>query len=248
MNKLGRFVITIAVLSLASGCSTYYRTPAGGVSFQEIDDVDIRALFEREPTSPFPANLAVVRVQDSGYLSHTNQGYGHGRYTVITTRDIEAEDDFARISELPMVTDVAPLGRFLLPANARTIKDLRIPAAKLRADLLLVYSVDTTFTVDGTPLGPLTMISLGLIPNKKAHVTATVAGALVDVRTGFVYGTTEATSIERQRATVWSTGTVIDRARMQAEAQAFESFVDGFEAVWSDVIEAHVVNRAATQY
>ena len=245
MSKTIRLLFMLTLALVGSGCATHYTTPSAGVSFSDIEDLDIRELFEREPASPFPANLAIIRVQDYGDVSLTNQGFGHGRYSVVTTRDIESDADFDKIEKLPMLASVAPIGRVLLPPNSSTVKDLRVPAAKLRADLLLVYSVNTTFTVDGKSLGPLSIISLGLIPNKKAHVTATISGALVDVRTGFVYGTTEATSIERQRASIWSTETVIDRARLQAEEMAFESFVVEFEELWSSVIETYVINRAA---
>lgn len=241
------FMLSIAIVLFASACATHYKTPSAGISFAEIDDVDLRELYEREPESPFPATLAIVRVQDSGYVSLTNQGYGHGRYSVVTTRDIESDADFERIGGLPMVSGVAPVGRLLLPPNASSFRDLRTPAAKLRADLLLVYSVDTTFNVEGKALGPLSMISLGLIPNKKAHVTATVAGALIDVRSGFVYGTVESTSTEEQSATIWSTETAIDGARMRAEEAAFQSFVTEFEVLWSDVIEAQVADRAVSR-
>ena len=132
----------------------------------------------------------------------------------------------------------------LVPANANTIKDLRVPAARLHADLVLVYSVDTTFTIDGKALGPLSTVSLGLIPNKKAHVTATVAGVLVDVRTGYIYGTTEATDLQQQRATIWSTEQAIDTARLKAEKNAFNAFVGEFENLWNGVLAAHAEKPA----
>ena len=219
-----------------SGCASHYLTPGGGVSLVDIVDEDLLSFYEREPASMFPANLALVRVQDSGYVSKTVHGYGHGRYTIVTTRDIESDEAYETIASLPLVQGVAPIGRILLPANASTIKDLRTPAAKIRSDLLLVYSVDTAFSVEGKPLGPLTAISLGFIPNKKAQVTATVAGILVDVRT------TEATARDHQRATVWSTENAIEASRLRAEQQAFDSFITEFAALWNNVVNIHATN------
>jgi predicted Zn-dependent protease len=83
------------------------------------------------------------------------------------------------------------------------------------------------------------MISLGLIPNKNAHVTATVAGMLVDVRTGYIYGTTESTDIQEQRSTIWSTEMAIETARAKAERNAFEGFVGEFEELWGGVVNVH---------
>lgn len=241
-------IVVMAIVCLGSvGCDSFatlgYVTPGSGVSLVEIADDDLRAYYETQPSSPFPANVAIVRVQDSGYNTRTAHGYGHGRYSVVTTRDIETDEALQKIVKLPLVSNVAPIGRLLLPANASTMKDLRTPAAKLRADLLLVYSVDTSFTVEGKSLGPLSAISLGFIRNKKAHVTATVAGALIDVRTGFIYGTTEASATEVQRASVWSTGVAIESSRLRAETVAFEQFVTEFQGLWKGVVDVHAATR-----
>lgn len=239
LNKVC-FVLAVAALG---GCETMeYVTPASGTNFAEIARPsaggDIGRHFRSRPASAFPANIAVIRVQD--------YGYGQGRYQTVTTRDLETAADYERIAQLPLVADVAPVGRMLVPPNAASIKDLRTPAAMLHADLLLVYSVDTVFTIEGRSLGPLEVITLGLIPNQKAHVTATVAGVLVDVRTGFIYGTTEATSKEEQRATVWSTNYAIDGARRRAEQAAFGDFVGGFSRLWKGVIDKHAASAPAT--
>lgn len=238
MTRRVSIVLLGAVALAAAGCATY-TTPAGGVQMAELADEDLQSYYETEPVSPFPANLAVLRVQDAGYATKTSHGYGEGRYTIVTTRDIESDEAFRTVGELPLVSAVAPVGRLLLPSSASTLQDLRAPAAKLRADLLLVYSVDTVFIVEGQPLGPLSLVSLGFIPNKKAHVTATVAGALIDVRTGFIYGTAEATAREEQRASIWSTEEAIDASRLEAEKQAFESFVDEFEGLWNSVLATY---------
>ena len=235
---------TLIVFGLwLGGCATHYQTPAGGVSLADISDPVLKDYYLREPATAFPASIAVIRVQDAGYATRTSRGYGNGRFTTVTTRDVEGDADIEALARLPLVAGVAPVGRILLPSNASTIRDLRVPAAKLRADLLLVYSIDTSFSVEGKSLGPLSLISLGFIPNKRAHVTSTVSGMLVDVRTGFIYGTTEATAREDQRATIWSTEQAIDTSRMKAEGEAFGEFVDGFGDLWKSVVDVH----AATQ-
>ncbi len=225
-----------AVCAVAvQGCATY-TTPAAGANLKALADEDIGALMEVEPASPFPARVAVVRIQAPGYASRTNIGYGAGRYSVVTARDIEDEDLFARISALPMVAGVAPLSRIILPRNPESIKDLRISAARLRTDLVLIYSVDTVFHIEGTPLGPLSPITLGLLPDKKAFVSSTTSGAMVDVRTGFVYGVSEATEREEQLATIWNTQDVIDGARLRSETASFRSFAGEFGKLWKNIL------------
>ena len=245
MNTRMTWVTFLYALVLVSGCGAHYVTPSGGASMAEFAglteqiDGDISKHFETRPAAAFPAHIAVVRIQDSGYRTKTHHGYGHGRYSVVTTRNIETDEAFERLQKLPDVNGVAPIGRMLVPVNANSIKDLRIPAAKLHADMVLVYSVDTSLYVDGKQLGPLSMISLGLIPNKKAHVTATVAGMLVDVRTGYIYGTNEASDTQEQLTTVWATEMAIEKARAKAETNALEGFVGEFEDLWTGVVDVY---------
>ena len=253
MNKWMTWVAFLFALALVTGCGAHYVTPGGGLSMGAIAgideqvDGDISKHFETRPAAAFPAHIAVVRIQDSGYRTKTQHGYGHGRYSVVTTRDIETDEAFERLQRLPDVNGVAPIGRMLVPVNANSIKDLRIPAARLHADMVLVYSVDTSLYVDGKQLGPLSMISLGLIPNKKAHVTATVAGMLVDVRTGYIYGTTESSDTQEQLTTVWATEMAIEKARAKAETNAFEGFVGEFEELWGGVVGVYKSANVAPQ-
>lgn len=231
-------VVALIIGALLSGCATY-RTPAGGVDIPAMTDWDIEELLKVEPASPFPVRLAVARVQASGYISRTNRGYGEGRYSIVTTRDIESESDFERVGRLVMVGGVAPLNRLLVPTQLDTLKDLRVAAARLKTDMLLLYSLDTAFHIESTPLGPLSTITLGFLPNKEAHVTTTTSGALIDVRTGFVYGVAEATETEKQRANIWTSQDAIDESRLRAEKASFQSFLSEFEKLWKSTVEAH---------
>jgi len=247
-------LIAVAMLICVTpliGCqaSQSYTTPGAAVSLGAITDPDLRAAFQVAPESPFPARLAVARVQASGYHSGYGRGAryaygrGSGRYTVVTTRDVESDAEIARIARLAGIAAVAPVGRILMPDVFETARDLRLPASQLRADLLLLYSIDTTFVVDGTPLGPLSLVSLGFIPNRTAHVTATTACALIDVRTGFVYGVAEATATEQQGHSRWSRQQAIDSARTAAERESFTLLLTEFETLWRDVVAEHFDRR-----
>ena len=241
-----RFILTLMIPVLwLPGCGNHYVTPPGGVTLASIapanaHDGEIGTYYDARPASGFPASIAIARVQGPGYSTNTNQGYGSGRYTIVTARDIETNEAIADMQALPMIQGVAPLGRLLVPEYMESIEDLRAPAARLRADMMLIYSVDTTFAIDGKSLGPASLLSLGFLPNKTARVTATVAGVLVDVRTGYVYGTTEASATESHRASVWSTAMIVDSARISAEKEAFTDFVDEFAHLWAGVVNTYV--------
>lgn len=232
-------LLFIAALFIA-GCSTY-QTPGSGVSIGNIskEDKDIESLMKSEPAASFPARLAIARIQASGYYSRSAQCFGEGSYCVVTTRDIETEQDIERIRHLPMVADVAFINRLLLPAKLETIKDLRLAAAGLKADILLIYSIDTRFAVESTEIGPLGLISLGFVPNKNAQVTTTASAAFFDVRSGFVYGLAEATAREQQRATFWSSQDAIENSRLKTETRSFQNLLSEIEKFWVGIVKNH---------
>lgn len=242
-------VSTIALFAavLLSGCATY-ETPGAGVSLANLSaaDEDIATIMAREPAAAFPARIAIARVQAPGYRSGSSACYGEGRYCVVTARDVEADEDFARLQALPMVAGIAPLNRLVMPPRLDDVEDLRRAAASLRTDLLAVYSLDTRFSVESQEIGPLQVVSLGFFPNKQASVSTTASLAIFDVRTGFVYGLAEATATREQRATVWSKRQAIENARMRTEAQSFDRLIDEFEALWRDVLKSHMPPRIAT--
>lgn len=240
-----RFIVFSLVALALSGCATRYTTPGGPVSLAAIDSPAVATAYSRQPASPFPANIALIRLQEYGYQSYTNVGHNLGGYSVVTERDIESDDALNTIETLPLIRDVARVSRIMLPPGATSIDDLRRPAAQLRADLLLIYSVDTKFFLGGSALGPFSVFTLGLLPDQKARVTATVSGVLVDVRTGYVYGAAEATAQEEQNTNVWRSQDVTDRVRIAAETAAFDDFTDEFRLLWRDVTNVQAARPAS---
>jgi hypothetical protein len=222
-------------LVLLYGCGGSYITPGGAVSIPVITDTEIAVALAEEPGAQFPAQLIVTRVQASGYSSYTNQGYGVGAFSVLTNRDIETDADFDRIAQLPGVAAVGTLSRVLLPSSLTSATDLRTAAAQLRGDIMLMYTLDTSFRIDTTRLGPLSAIGLGFLPNKNAVVSSTCAVAFIDVRTGYVYGVAEATATEEQRSNYWNTTNAIDSARLLSERAAFSDALGEAEQLWRDI-------------
>jgi hypothetical protein len=233
-------MLFFGVALVLSGCATY-QTPGAGIAVGHLAgvDEDIAEVMLREPLSTFPARLAVVRVQSPGYSRTNDSCYGRGRYCVVTARDIESEEDFGRLSMLPEVAGVAPLGRMLLPEQLDGVKDLRLAAAHLKTDILLVYSLDTRFHVENTDVGPLAVVTLGFIRDRNARISTTAAAALFDVRSGFVYGVAEATARQDQRASIWSTGSAIDNARQKTEVESFQLLLDEIEKLWRDIVSTN---------
>ena len=247
-----RYAILVAVAILAiSGCTHSYVTPGGGAQFAtllEAADEELDSYYQLRPAAAVPSSIAVVRIQDTGYNHHGRYGRPRGgRFHVVTARDVESDTSFEKLADLDGVRGIAPVGRMLVPANPGSLRDLRVPAARLQADLLLVYSFDTAFSVDGKQYGPLSAISLGLLRNNEAHVTVTVSAVLLDVRTGFVYGTTEASHTAHKKTSIWAERQAIESARRTAERIAFDAFIDEFANQWASVAATHLRSPAAAR-
>lgn len=245
-----RWILTVmaasATASLA-GCSTY-TTPGKPADFVALDlapeqakamtEPDIAARMDRKPAATFPASIAFARVQDSGYRSYTYSGSSSdGAFSLVSVRDVETPEALAKLERLPMIRGFGPLNRFVV-SGTRNIRDLRNAAAELQADMLLVYTFDTRFGEHKT-VPALGVITLGLFPDTEARVTSTVSTALIDTRTGYIYGVTETTAREESLANVWTSGDAIDKSRRAAESRAFSDAVTEFERLWSNVVRQY---------
>lgn len=225
-------------LALISGCATY-TTPGGSVPISSLAEADINALIARQPLAAFPAHVVVARIQAPRYRSPRVQGYGLGRYSVVTTRDIETEADFEFLSQLPMIAELAPISRLLLPPRLDAIKDLRTAAAQARAGILLVYSLDTSFNVGAQRYAPLNVISLGFLKNQEATVTTTASAVFFDVRTEFVYGFAETTARESENVTVWNSAAKVDELRIRTEQKVFHQLIRELEKNWDSILKRY---------
>jgi len=239
-----RRVLLVALL-LAGGCATAYTTPGRGASMQmfgetqqssrNMTDGGIQSILDKKPLASFPASVALVRVQAPGYRSHTASGIGGGAFTVVPTRDVEADSDVAKLAQLPMLRGVAPLNRLVLPNAFQSDFDLRQAAAKMRADMVLIYTLDTQF-VDLNRSTPLTVLTLGVTTTKNKRILTTASAVLMDTRSGYVYGLAEGTHRFEARQNAWKTEDEVDQDRRKVESLAFGELVTNLETTWKGVV------------
>ena len=249
-----------ALLVLLGGCQQRYMTPAAGVSMPELmnetdsykrqvaieraerekgTDASIAKILAIQPAADFPAHVVVARLQASGYRNRYTDSYGHGRYSVVTARDVESEDAVAKMGNLPFMAQLSPISRMVLPERLNGLMDLRNASAKLRADILLIYTFDTRFRVKDNDVGPLNWIALGNLRNQEAMVTTTASAAFIDVRTGYVYGTSEHTAQTTKKASIWGSRDAIDDARQHTETAAFIGMVEALQQTWTGIVEQY---------
>lgn len=225
------------------GCASY-TTPGRGADMTtfgynqaSLTDSSVQKRLELKPLATFPTNIAVVRVQESGYRSYWAEGVGSGRYSVLTARDnkMESEASFNRIANMPQVINIAMLNRLLVPPDLKSDLQLREAAAGLHADILLVYTVDTIFR-SRDELKPLSAVTLGLSPNVGVHVTSTASAVLMDTRNGYVYGVAESTAKKQQLANAWTDADAVDQSRRAAETEALAKLVPEIERTWTNIL------------
>jgi len=247
VNRIMLVGCALVLLCGSCGCASY-KTPgaaadfrAMGITPEEVEDVtdsSIARRLDRKPTAAFPTALAVVRVQASGYRAHNTYSYGGGNYSIVSVHDVESDEAFRRIEELSMIRGVAALNKLVLPDRLSDEEDLREGAAAVQADVLFIYTFDTTFGVEDK-LKPLSVFTLGLFPQDEARVVSSAYGVLVDTRTGYVYGLAEGTAREQQLANAWTSETAVDQSRRRAERKAFEKMVDSFVTTWNGVVREY---------
>ena len=228
----------IVVATLFTGCATYV-TPGAPADLETIVRADMREVVARRPTMRLPALISVARIQAPDYAPNSGATYGSGAYTVVMNRSLIRDEHVDQLAAWPQVRRLSPLSRLLTPKTLTSIDDLRIASANLHSDILLAFTVDTSFRVDGKSVGPLSVLSLGLLRDRETLITSTASAVLVDVRTGFVYGTAEATVDERHETNAWSSKKVVDQSRLRTERGAFESLIAELGRTWSGIVSEH---------
>lgn len=228
-----KFVV-FALIFVCAGCASYV-TPGAAVRLQDIDRPDIAAAAARKASPNFPARLAVARVQAPQYRSYSGESYGDGRFSVLTTQELLSDEQMSAIQHWPALAGAIPINRLLLPPTFESFDDLRLSAAQIHADVLLVYTLDTAFRIQGRGYGPLTAISLGVVPDRDAYITSTASALFIDVRTGFIYGVAESTAKTSGLTNVWSSRATIDTKRVEAEQQAFNGLLSQAAETWRGI-------------
>jgi hypothetical protein len=235
-----RELFLCASIAVAGACASY-RVPGRGADF---------ALFAPrsaapQPAAQFPATLALVRVQASGYDSlSVHRRAGDGRYSIVTVRDVEQAEDFERLAKLPQVRALVSFNRTAIAGELIGGDELRRIGAELQADLVLAYTLDTLFQSNkGGP--PLQSVPLAASTTRVAAIESTASAIVLDTRTGFVYGRASASETQAAPISPWWKETAIDEFRRGVERAAFHALIARLEETWSTLVPAAASAPAA---
>ena len=238
MRKLSTAIL-MGVAVMLAGCASYV-TPSGRADFKTFTSFSMQESFEAKPAAQFPASIVAIRVQSPRYRSYSTDReggvHGAGRYSVLTVKEVEEDVDIQRITKLPEIGGLIGLSSLLVPEGLNSDKELREAAARLKADMILIYTFDTKFHMNEKVM-PLSVVTLGLSPTHKVSVTVTASALLMDTRTGFIYAALEATERRQLISSVWQSNQSADAARLAAEKTAFKKLTAEFEKTWPQVVE-----------
>jgi hypothetical protein len=231
-------IVALSLFIVLTGCANY-TPPSGRADLSGITSESMKDSFAATPAAGTPVHIVAVRVQEAGYRSYyvERQGgvIGDGHYSVVATRELEQSGDLERIQKLPGVGGFIPINRMLIPSTLKSDRELREAAARLRADMVLMYTIDTRYRRNNDSVA-LTVLTVGFAPTRNVTVTTTASALLIDTRTGFVYGALESTEKRELRSNGWESAEAADRARVDAERAAFGAMVAEFEKTWPAVL------------
>lgn len=234
-----KIFIAALLMVFLSSCATKYVTPGSSVNISELADEDISKILSNKPTAEFPVNIAIARVQSPQYTNWKYQSVVYhqpdGNFSMVLTRNSEEDEAFKKLNYLDGVKQASPFNRLLLPYNYKSIKDLRLAAAKMKAGMLLIYTYDTEFIIDTKNYGPQNVFALGYLKNKEVKVVTTASAAIFDVQTEYLYGLAEATARESKKSNNWKKQDEVDALRINTEKEAFKELVTEIESVWGDL-------------
>jgi rhombotail lipoprotein len=194
MTKL---IAVLVVVAAALGCSTGFERVRMEAALQEdrkifVDDLDVAQIDQLRPQIQFPMRLAVV---PPARLSHS-----HWQETTETLKgeqeEIEALGEQLRKDGIVSAFMVIP--RMLIDRNAGYgLKAIRLAAARMQADAVLIMRSVTDVDAYINPLGllDLTIAGMWLIPGHHKDALTIVEGVVIDNRNQFLYfaGTAEGT-------------------------------------------------------
>jgi len=223
-------LLVLCAASLLAGCASHINSPAVRSAIEAkraaFSDPLLARAYRAQPTMRFPATIAVAAADGE---------------TGGTLRALSAEGRLDTMKTLPQVANFIMLSSLLYslePGSAKPDLVIREAAAKMHADAVLIITTVTQAT-DGKIVAPLTELSLGLFPNKRYELVSTALAALVDMRTGYVYGALEESRARSGITMAWGSDDVIRHARTKTERDALEKLVAAFPQFWRGVVQHH---------
>ncbi|HVR83720.1 MAG TPA: hypothetical protein VMU54_05365 [Planctomycetota bacterium] len=221
-----RILMTVLLGAAALGCSSGFNRVSMTESLQAeqplvFDDADVLRVEQTRPQIQFPIRLAVVPPTMFNHWSAGEPKETEGQRKEIQTWG-EKLRDAGIVSDLFIIPEI-------LTSQTRSqsyLKDLRLAAARLQADAILILRSTTDVDSYSNVLGvlDLTIIGMFVLPAHQKDALTILEGVLLDNRNQFVYF---AGSAEGIGSTFGPLATVKEtNAIQESRIEALQSFGD----------------------
>ena len=241
----------VMAAGIMGGCGTHYKLSQPEVSFERmglindpaqvgrlekaVTDGDIARLLDVDVRAKLPTKVALARVvRPSEWCPPA--------LAQISAEELKQWDEIAEAQRY--ITGVQPVSPLAVGAggdgnkNLPSLHSLRLAAARMNCELLLVY-VRADSSVDNFNSAAAlywTVVGLWLAPGNVLEHQTVIQGILVDCRTGMILGTATGDSHLKESTAAAYTSIVEDKLRRQAPKDALADFREGCKRLLADVV------------
>ena len=198
-------IAVVAISLLIAGCESYtkqttsgkdylskYPTQMRSVESAELDQ-EVRELANIEPNLRFPARIGLVKLYD-GKLANLTAAEVE-EWQAAKERLGKSFGDFVPVSSIIAESVYkAPKNYSRQSETQEIMRKVRLAAARQHLDVVLLYEVFSSSKSDelASSVANLTIIGAYFIPSESIETTGYANALLLDVRTGYPYGTAAA--------------------------------------------------------
>jgi hypothetical protein len=233
-----RPIITRVALLLALVCSVgcaSYAVPSQA-SAEGASTPQIAANFARTARPVFPARIAVIRADalwDPASLDFQRLRENRDAHYV------EKYFDKTKPPLLEGITFAPPGMKFTRHGYVEVPVEPTPPPTMYLAIKFTHQSHNESFEV-----GPLGLLTLGLMPNHFVVSDASACFALIDAQTGCIYALADASDRAIQIHNVWTTSAANNDAEERAQDRALAKLGKQFPSLWLNVVEQYAARSA----
>ena len=219
-KQLLLLLVCISTVCVFTACESYntqttsgqdylskYPTPTGEGTSADVDQ-EVREVANVEPTLRFPARIGLAKLFN-------------GKITNLSAEEVEAwtkarEELGSEFGEFVPVSALIAESVYTAPPSrerggamesraSEIIRKVRLGSARQHLDVVLIYEVfsETNTTSLATSVADWTIIGGYFVPSKEIKTVGYANALLMDVRSGYPYGTASASLTDEGLSTTW---------------------------------------------
>jgi len=252
MRTAASAILVAAVAAAVGGCASHHAMvePVADLLRAGVaSDPEQAEQLEKAMTDPDIANLLDARVRaklPTSVAFAKLKSYCSGHQPYLATIDAEEIQAWEKaLAGQAMVRGARPVSPLAHTAERPTIHSLRVAAARMQCELLLVY-LQSDSTVDNYNDAAVlywTLLGLWTVPGNVMEHKTVMQAALVDCRTGAILGT--ATGDSHMKRTYPAAFAKQRRAALEADvpAAAMADLQTGCRRLMKQVVETAMASR-----